>query len=379
VKTGVFFDLLFFLFFTTVPDEENLIVKEETTDDQGSPSDVLKKEFGVTHDHGGSLFYIKAMSTGNIAEQQSEAFGADAIVVSLKWKLTQGGVCTVNTKSVEGVDKKCPIEGGATSWQSSLDLSGCVLVSETNGNIAMGACNDDFGKGSHCHVSHSATPEDHPQDAMSQEGKSGMVTESKVNDFLAEKFLAHIVLKKGAHYKINVRCTLASDPAQITEETVEVDPTPTTEECTSSTLKLLGTCKKLTFSSAANAPDKPRLQRVGNNNKNKKRPQPISPMEQAKSNELQAKMDTGAENKEAHADANTMENEDRDKCPVSHLDGVEEMSDEDANNKLEELQLTSDEMDVLKENGHGNAWNHCTPPQKVAMAIKFRKTVESMG
>jgi hypothetical protein len=190
----------------------------------------------------------------------------------------------------------------------------------------MGACNDDFGKGSHCHVSHSATPEDHPQDAMSQEGKSGMVTESKVNDFLAEKFLAHIVLKKGAHYKINVRCTLASDPAQITEETVEVDPTPTTEECTSSTLKLLGTCKKLTFSSAANAPDKPRLQRVGNN-KNKKRPQPISPMEQAKSNELQAKMDTGAENKEAHADANTMENEDRDKCPVSHLDGVEKDSD----------------------------------------------------
>jgi hypothetical protein len=357
---------------------------EDSDSSSKAPPDVILKANGITHDHGGSLFYIKAISGGHIAEKQNEgAFGVNSIVVSLKWKLTQGGICKVNTINPLGKSVQCPVEGGKDSWDTSLDLTGCTLVDNEKGMIAIGKCEDNAGE-NYCQVSHSATPENNPSDPMEMKGKTGLVTETKMNNFLQEKFLVNIVLKniKGSHFKINIRCSLTSDPKQTSEQTVEIDPTPTTEVCSSETLKAFGTCKQFTFFEQGGIDGKPMYLANKNIKKNTGASKMmVSPQEQLKKNEDQAKQEAEAEGKMVDEEIAETVSE-NDECPVKKLANVkssDELSDDAALKELEEMKLTDEEKKILVGSGHDKAWKDCSPQQRIAMVTKFRDAIKEMG
>ena len=379
--------------------EKNLeSLESKSQDDTPSPDEILRHDSGVVHDHGGSLFFVKAIATGHIAEKQNPgAFGDNTKVVTIKWKLTKGGICTVGTFSSDGKSVyKCPIAGGSESWDPTKDLTGCPLVDSESGMIAIGNCDHtDDNSNTFCDVSHSATPEDSPADPMDQEGSSGMSTESKVNDFLQEKFVANIVLKtlsgSNNHYRIDIRCTFKDEESKVTDQAIEIDPMPSNVECTSKTLKSFGDCKDLVFSSTKAVDGKSVMQSVKGV---PKKPPPTlttaQKLEQAKKNELQAENEANAEMKQAKADEaasgitplGTLGTQSAastsDKCPVKHLKNVDtNMDDATSMQQLKDINLTEDEMNVLSDpsHGHGEAWNDCSPQQKLAMAKQFKKVI----
>jgi hypothetical protein len=363
-------------------------------DEDPSPDEVLRHDFGVVHDHGGSLFFIKALATGHIADKQNPgAFGDNTHVVTLKWKLTKGGVCTVGTFSAGGKSFKCPVPGGSESWDPAQDLTGCVLVDSKSGMIAIGSCEPKEKGHSFCDVSHSATPPDNPADPMDQEGASGMSTESKVNDFLQEKFMANIVFKtlpgdtndELSHYRVDIRCTFKDDENKLAEQAVEINPTPSNVACTSKTLTAFGDCKDLSFSTGKAVDGQPMLAGVsaGPSRGADIAPPSLTPaekLEKVKENEMQAEKEAQAEMKQAEADSKAVARESggEARCPLKHLKNVDmSMDDDTALQALKDLKLTDDEMSVLSdpEHGHDKAWNDCTPQQRVAMAKQFKETL----
>ena len=92
-----------------------------------NPDSILRHDFGIVHDHGGSFFFVKSLKAGIISEKQNEVFGTNPhIVLSLKWKLSKGGVCTVMTFRKGPKEQEpivCPVTAGTESFLSNIDAN----------------------------------------------------------------------------------------------------------------------------------------------------------------------------------------------------------------------------------------------------------------
>ena len=88
-------------------------------------------------------------------------------------------------------------------------------------------------------------------------------------------------------------------------------------------------------------------------------------LEEAKLETMQAEADA----KEAAREEKAAEAS----CPANLVGVDRQMSDEDAKKAIESLGLSDDEMAVLSapENGHSEAWNDCSWPERLAMAKMF--------
>jgi hypothetical protein len=365
-----------------------------------NPDQVLRRDFGVVHDHGGGFFFVKALKAGVIAEKQNDVFGTKPhVVLTLKWKLSKGGVCTVMTfrkaPGKEEVPIACPVEAGAESFMDNVDMTGCVLQVAKSGMWTVGACSKDTGQ---CQLSHTSdASQDHKVDSMGGEGHTGINTEAGAQSGLQDKNMADVILAsqggggEDEKFLVRVVCTLGDDPqsedaSKIAQQEIEVDPRPGAEGCDSKTLESMGNCKAPTFVAARPVPESTVAVLVpptaGSGASGLVRPSDIkaivSPEEslrRAKENEKLALDEAKAETTQAEVDEKEAGREAaaaRARCPTN-LVGVEpEMSDGDAQQAIAALGMGKEEVEVLSEKGHDAAWQDCSWPERLAMAKMFQ-------
>ncbi len=228
------------------------------------PDEVLRHDYGVTHDHGGEFFFVKSLKAGVIDTKQHEVFGAGAHVVSLKWKLSKGGFCTISTTAAgDGAPPKiCPSEPGSTMWFPDKDYSGCVVGVSPDGQYTVTKCES----GGNCELSHAASPDDNKPDPMDTVGSTGLQTESTITDVLQEKNTADVILGPAeAHYRLRLRCTLKGDESKVIEQALEIDPNPGADGCDSGTLESMGKCAAPKFTQFVAVPGAAALVAAGFN------------------------------------------------------------------------------------------------------------------
>ena len=377
------------------------------------PDEVLRHDYGVTHDHSGGFFFIKSLKAGVIDTKQHEVFGAGAHVVSLKWKLSKGGFCTISTTAAgDGAPPKiCPSEPGATMWFPDKDYSGCVVGLSPDGQYTVTKCESN----GNCELSHAASPDDNKPDPMDVVGSTGLQTESTITDVLQEKNTADIILSPAeARYYLRLRCTLKGDETKVIEQALEIDPNPGSDGCDSGTLESMGKCAAPKFIKFVSVPGAAALVPAGftpnGGGDGGKIPHQLTPEEvaaKAQQNAAQAKREAELEMAQAQADESQAEKEEADvdaqeasgeargdearggegraedeRCPVHALEDVDDSLDEaTVKQEMEALKLSDLEMDILSspQHGHASAWEDCSWPQRLAMAKQFKLAVVENG
>ncbi len=366
-----------------------------------NPDQVLRRDFGVVHDHGGGFFFVKSLKAGIIAEKQNDVFGTNPhVVLSLKWKLSKGGVCTVMTfrkgSNKEETPVVCPVEAGAESFMSNIDMTGCILQIAKSGMWTVGSCSKDTGQ---CQLSHASdASQDHKTDSIGGEGHTGIDTEAGVQGGLQDKNMADLVLASQGgsgddKFLVRIVCSLGDDPqsggsSKIAQQEIEVDPRPGTEGCDSKTLESMGNCKAPMFIAARPIPGNTVAVPTGSSVPGLVRPSDVkaivSPEEslrRAKENEKLALDEAKAETMQAEVDAEEANRESkaaRLRCPTNLVGVEQKMSDQDAQQAISMLGMSKDEMAVLseKDHGHGEAWQDCSWPERLAMAKMFQSELK---
>eukprot|EP00946_MAST-07B_sp_MAST-7B-sp1_P003136 g3136.t1 len=363
----------------------------------GNPDIVLRRDFGVVHDHGGSFFFVKSLKAGIISEKQNDVFGTNPhVVLSLKWKLSKGGTCTLITfrkGPKEGEPIVCPVSEGTESFMSNIDMTGCILNVAESGMWTVGSCSKATGQCQLSHASDAST--DHKIDSIAAEGHTGIDTEAGAQGNLQDKNIADVILanQQGVHdrFILRVVCAMGDgvhdvDASRIIQQEIEVDPQPGEESCDSRTLESMGNCKAPVYVTQRPVPDKAvaipsttsESDASGHVQSSDVRriTSPEESLRRAKENEILALDEARIETMQAQADEKEATREisaARARCPTNLIGVDPTLSDEEAQQAISALGLSNDEMAVLSEKKHGHdaAWEDCSWPEKFAMAKMF--------